>query len=274
VRYKSAIAKLDVLVTLVCIVLIIVNLGGLGSAGRERARRMVCASNMARLAQANHIYADNWDEQFCPPMMEDENMPETERSHCWVTNNNFRTYTALEGKQVEGSEYMVPKEYQCPTDILFKKGESSSWGVLASYAYNVSDWQGNPNPELSLNCYWNDGVGTCCSCEPQPWLVGHKRTAIENPSKKINFTDSGDWWCAWDGADYEEAWDIVGQGNWDDYEVIGIFGPVLYRHNEGANFAFYDGHVEYLPKEQAYVEQAGSNPPERDATGMWFVLEW
>ena len=232
--------------------------------------------NMARLAQANHIYADTWDEQFCPPMMQDEDMPEDEQQKNWLTNNDFREYTGLDEKQVEDNEAIPPKEYQCPTDILFKKGQPCSWGSLASYAYNVSDWQNNPDPELSLMCFWIDGVGSCCSCQPQPWLVGHKRTAIKLPSKEINFTDSSDWWCAWkEGANYRLAWDIVGHGNWDDYSEVGVYGPVLYRHNEGANFAFYDGHVEWLPKEEAFIKDTGgSTPPERDATGMWYVLEW
>ncbi len=273
-KCKSAVTKVEFIVILVCIVFALFNLGGLNSAGRERARRMVCAANMARLAQANHIYANNWDEQFCPPMMEDDDMPSNERRKEWLTNNDFRKYTGLDDKQLEENEEIMPKEYQCPTDIIFKKGQPNSWGYLASYAYNVSDWQGNPDPELSLNCFWNDFY-SCCTCQPQPWLVGHKRTAIENPSKKINFTDSSDWWCAWErGADYERAWDVIGQGNWDDYEKIGVFGPVLYRHNEGANFAFYDGHIEYLPKQQAYIEQQGDDPPEQDATGMWYILQW
>jgi len=279
-KYKRAITKADFLVTLVCIILAFLNLGGLSSMGRERARRMLCAATMARLAQANHIYANNWDEQFCPPMMEDRTAPigpPDERRHIWLTNHDFQKYMGFDERQMIGG-LIPPKEYQCPSNILFKEGRASAYYVLVSYAYNVSDWAGNPNPGMDLNCFWQS-VGECTSgLDPPTWQIGHKRTVVRNASKKINFTDSGDWWCAcisYNGANYEMAWDIVGHGNWDDYSEVGVYGPVLYRHNEGANFAFYDGHVEWLPKEEAFIKDiGGSTPPERDATGMWYVLEW
>jgi len=284
-KYKRAITKSELLVTLVCTIFALLNLGGLSSIGRERARRMVCAVNMARLAQANHIYADNWDEQFCPPMMENRNAPTTptdERRHIWLLNEDFRKYLGLGDKQVESHYGLVmPKEYQCPSNILSIKGQTTCYDVLVSYAYNVADWTNNPKQELKYNCFWD----ACCACTSSAnptWQIGHKRTAVKNASKKINFVDSSDWWATcfgYNGANYEVAWDLAGQVPahsciGPSYSDIGIYGPVLYRHNEGANLAFYDGHVKYLPKQQAYIEQEGDDPPERDATGMWYVLEW
>jgi len=255
-KYKGAITKAELLVMLVCIILAGLNFGGLSNAGRERARRMVCAVNMARLAQANHIYADNWDEWFCPPMMYNADLPLSERYSNWLQNPDFRWYTGLDEKQTWDDMTVMPKEYFCPTDKVARCGQVSVYDVLCSYAYNVTDWI------AELNDYWN---GTCTS----PWQIGHKRTAIPRASGKINFADSTDWWCIWWGADYEDGWDIVGHGSWEDYGNVGIYGPVLYRHSEGANFAFYDGHVEHLPKEEAYINENG-----QDATGMWYVGEF
>jgi len=288
-KYKGAITKADFLVTLVCVILAFLNLGGLSSAGRERARRMVCAVNMARLAQANHVYADNWDEQFCPPMMEDRNMPMSpidERRENWLLNNDFRKYLAIDEKSErdedgEIQEMVMPKEYQCPTNILFKKNQVSAYNFLVSYAYNVADWTNNPNSRLRYTCFWS----ACCACTSSAnptWLIGHKRTAVKNASEKINFVESCDWWgTCFNGANYEIAWDLAGQVpghsyTGPSYADYGIYGPVLYRHNEGANFAFYDGHVEWLPKGKAFIEDTTAplnKPPQRDATGMWYVFE-
>ena len=46
---------------------------------------------------------------------------------------------------------------------------------------------------------------------------------------------------------------------------VGCDGPTLYRHNEGVNLAFYDGHVEYRKKEKVWSQEAwdAGNP------GMW-----
>ncbi len=276
-KYKNSITKAEFLVMFVCIIFALLNFGALNSAGRERARRMVCAANMARFSRANHIYANNWDEQFCPPMMQDRNMPETptdERCKNWLTNNDFRRYMAIDEKQtVTWSELILPKEYQCPSNILFRKGQRSIYNFLVSYAYNVTDWNGG-HPTHNIACFWNSS--TACTTPVVPtWQIGWKRTEIKHAAEKINFVESNDWWAKWrDGANYVQGWDIVGHGNWDDYAAVGMYGSTLYRHNEGANFAFYDGHVDYLPKEKACIDVDGSltDYDTQDATGMWYVL--
>ncbi len=230
---------------------------------KEMAGRVVCANNERQLATANNLYAANWDEQFCPPMMYNTQMPSELRKLNWLTNPDFRKYMALDDKQVSEKMEIMPDEYFCPADKVARYDEVSIYDVLCSYAYNVTDWNGE------FGCYWPP-----VSCE-SPWQIGHKRTAIPRASEKINFTDSSDWWCTWWGANYVKAWDLVGHGSWYDYNEVGIWGPVLYRHSEGANFAFYDGHVEHLPKGKAFVDvdDDPSNGDTKDATGMWYVDE-
>jgi prepilin-type processing-associated H-X9-DG protein len=238
---------------------------------KEMAGRVVCASNERQLAAANHLYANNWDEQFCPPMMWNENRPDAPlplakdayRRVNWLTNPEFRKYMALDDTGNNAEMTVMPDDYFCPADKLARYDKESVWDVLVSYGYNVAEWY---YPDDVLNCYW-PGNAACSS----PWQIGHKRTAIPRASEKINFMDSCDWWATWNpGADYANAWDLLGQKpSHPDYADIGVYGPVIYRHNEGANFAFYDGHVEHLPKDKAYIET--DDEPPRDKTGMWFV---
>jgi len=176
---------------------------------------------------------------------------------------------------------VMPDEYFCPADKVARYDIESFYGILVSYAYNVSDWTNHPKTELNYNCFW-DPVGSCTPGATTKWLIGHKRTAIKRASEKINFVDSCDWWgTCFNGANYEIAWDLAGQVpghsyTGPSYADYNIYGPVLYRHNEGANFAFYDGHVEWLPKDKAFIEDttAPTNLPiKRDATGMWYCYE-
>jgi prepilin-type processing-associated H-X9-DG protein len=246
---------------------------------KEMAGRVVCGHNERQLAAANHLYANSWDEQFCPPMMENEKMPDAPepldkddyREVNWLTNPEFRKYMALDDKQVDTSRLAVmPDEYFCPADKVARYDWDTIYGVLASYGYNVAEWY---YPTDVINDYWPKGI----SCPKQPWQIGHKRTAVPRASEKINFTDSVDWWVTWNpGADYANAWDLLGQvpahppkqPNYD--EDASVYGPVIYRHNEGANFAFYDGHVEHLNKKKVYIEEEDVTPL-KDKTGMWFV---
>ena len=279
--------ELMVVIAVIALLLAIL-VPGLGRA-REMGGRVVCANNEKQLMLANNLYANNWDEYFCPPMMWNPDMPAGKspnvnrqyRKHNWVYNPDFRKYMGLDDKQIKKwSLNIMPEEYFCPVDKVARYGKVSQYGVLVSYAYNVSDWNGaSSDDSRNLGCYWCDPQGNkpdCApDCNPTPWMIGHKRTAIPRASEKLAFTDSCDWWCVWDnGANYEEGWDKVGHGNWEKYDEVNVWGPVLYRHNEGANVCFYDGHVEHMAKQKVYIDKGedAGDPPDRDGTGMWFVI--
>jgi prepilin-type processing-associated H-X9-DG protein len=244
---------------------------------------------MRQLLTANNLYANSWDEQYCPPMMQDDSMPdestsptgENERLRNWLGNHDFQKFMGLEDK-MDGGGTIMPDDYTCPADKLVRYERISRYGVLSSYAYNISDWNGGP-AEQDIQCYWDseDGGGVP-QCTPQPWLIGHKRTAIPRASEKINFTEGNDWWASWEnGANYVQGWDVLGQAlshskDLPNYaEDVTMWGATLYRHNEGCNLAFYDGHVEYMSKEKIFIDEDGdlTDADDEDATGMWFVLE-
>jgi prepilin-type processing-associated H-X9-DG protein len=82
-----------------------------------------------------------------------------------------------------------------------------------------------------------------------PWrpniVYALKTDQVVKPAEKIHFMD-GQWFVVYiGGAEYKRVWDVYGDkmGGWE-------WDAASYRHDEGANIAFYDGHVEYWPKEQ------------------------
>lgn len=44
----------------------------------------------------------------------------------------------------------------------------------------------------------------------------------------------------------------------------------MYRHNEGANIAFYDGHAERIRKEKVWIQENWSSNPKMP--GMWVAV--
>jgi prepilin-type processing-associated H-X9-DG protein len=159
----------------------------------------------------------------------------------------------------------TPKEYRCPADRQIfnprlyayanNPGQSNeqNTGTLTSYSYNFEDW------------FPSDGRSWSLASQDH---AGHKLSAVEEPSGKLIFHDGHDWWSQWKGADYIRGWDQLGQkGSVQNYKDAGCGGPTLYRHNEGANFGFYDGHGERLRKQQAWVQADWDATPKRP--GRW-----
>ena len=60
-------------------------------------------------------------------------------------------------------------------------------------------------------------------------------------------------------------------GREPSYKAAGCGGPTLYRHNENANLAFYDGHVETWRKNKLWVPEHYNDRPYKP--DIWVVKE-
>jgi hypothetical protein len=63
-KARSPFAKKDILAVLACALILLMNLGALGNAARERAKRAVCLANLSRLTMAWHAFADDNDDRI------------------------------------------------------------------------------------------------------------------------------------------------------------------------------------------------------------------
>jgi prepilin-type processing-associated H-X9-DG protein len=106
---------------------------------------------------------------------------------------------------------------------------------------------------------------------PVPFGYGISHTAqnMKRAADSLAFTEGPDWYIGWDGADYTKGWDSLGQQNLDVYQKHSpaVYGPVHYRHSEGVNVAFYDGHVSYMKKQDVFIKADHEDHPSRP--GMW-----
>ncbi len=231
----------------------------LGATNKETAFRAECANHLRAFLTANTIYANSNNQSYVPVRYVDPNG----RRLAWLANQTFRNimnldaYIKQEDRQVNGSIllYDLPNAYLCPSDKISPyKQNRFFWDgayVLLSYAYNFTDW--------SIS-NWDSWTG-------YPKDAGHKADTIPLPAEKLAFTDSVDWFCLWHSADYRIGWDKLGQANNQAYKDAHAYGPVLYRHNEGANVGFYDGHVKYMKKQQIFVIADYEATPREP--GMW-----
>jgi prepilin-type N-terminal cleavage/methylation domain-containing protein/prepilin-type processing-associated H-X9-DG protein len=249
------------------------------SKARDLAKRIVCANHLKSLMTANFIYSQSCDGWFCP--IDYATFPKTgaaKNKTPWMTNTLFRKIMLMSHRHnaedvltasQAASDFMVQKEYLCPNDDISKNVSNAVFNgatVSTSYGYNATDF-GYKYQDITDPGWWTT----------QP-AIGHMSQSIKRPSEKLAFTDSIDWWTAWEGADYRVGWDVYHQATIAQYrqqdptvtpppKSKAVYGPVLYRHSEGANAVFYDGHVSYMKKQEVFVTQDYDNCPRNP--GIW-----
>ncbi len=239
--------ELLVVIAIIALLMAIV-MPGLRKA-KEAAKRIVCANNLKTLGLSNEIYANEHGGYFVPAY--DSSLGSGGSQ--WLVNKAFRDI--MDRDSIADSttgNYQTPKKFLCPSDQISGDEENAgdSGDVLSSYAMNMTDW----------------GF-TLPTSHPNYKYRGHRITNIKSPGTRLAFADGVDWWMDWEAANFREGWDLFGQMSIDEYQDEGFYGPIIYRHNEGACLAFYDGHAEYYKKERIFVEEDFDADPKRP--GMW-----
>jgi len=245
----------ELLVVIAIIALLMAILMPAMSRAREQARRIVCANNLRTIASGDQMYADSSDDYHVPIFS--GLSPPPQGDWLWFENPLFVRIVDMKGrKNTEASQgytaHTLPKDFKCPSDKrtvanggLLKYSDGgvegvsygmSSWGLASYYC---KDW-----------CYYKNG----------PDGPGKRRahalktTQVNRPSEKFFFMDSV-WFAVWyddaDIAKWRQSGDVMGGAAWD---------RPAYRHSEGANVLFYDGHVNYMPMQQIHVEDPGGDP--------------
>jgi prepilin-type N-terminal cleavage/methylation domain-containing protein/prepilin-type processing-associated H-X9-DG protein len=292
-RSKAGFTLVELLVVIAVIALLMAILLPALTKAKELARRIICGNNQRTLMTANFAYASTYDGWFVPidyfvrvsSIINDGPISVASISvkagrdgggHTsqydftnWIENKAYRKIMALDSmKRKSGSPddnmYTWPDEFSCPSDEIVKDPENidEQGGVLISYGYNTTEFM-----------YRYGWMATINQWTTQP-VLGHRSQSIKNAPEKLAFVDSVDWWAAWGGADYKKGWDVLGQATIKDYREDprlpdgAVYGPTIYRHSEGTNVAFYDGHVSYMKKQEVFIEENYACPPDLKP-GMW-----
>jgi prepilin-type N-terminal cleavage/methylation domain-containing protein/prepilin-type processing-associated H-X9-DG protein len=249
-RTKRAFTLIELLVVISIIALLMAILMPALLRAKELGKRMSCASHVRSLGMASVVYADEADGWYVPIIYRPQGSGSTTQV-AWPSNQLFRKLIGYKDKQASWeSGWHAPKEYRCPSDLVGMQDRPDRlYTNFISYSANITDW-------YYTNWY---AFG----------YAGHKNVTVPMPATKLFFSESNDWWFWWKGANYVKGWDVLGQDTIMPYKDVGCDGPTLYRHSEGVNMSFYDGHVEYRKKDKVWNDDDwGAGKP-----GMWSTFK-
>jgi len=257
---QAAFSLIELLVVIAIIALLLALVVPALKKAKHTAQRLVCQNNLKTLAMANEVYAskyDNWYVSNIDTTMTGRGEP------TWNSNSAFREIVGLEDAYV-GSSFILPKEYRCPLDEQdedYWRQAGGTYQNRVSYGYNFTDW--GPDSKNPAVWYGNIPVSN--------WACRFRMSDIRSPARKMMFLDAGDWAAYMSGANYKLYWDRDGQ-DIVKYRSRNMWYPTYFRHNEGANIAYFDGHVDFQKKESLFYYA----PPESLAgdfglnASIWF----
>jgi prepilin-type processing-associated H-X9-DG protein len=253
---------------------------------KERGKRIVCGSNLKQLGMAYTMYAQLYGGRFVPVEVWEYDLAQkaldsggydivlpdgtviTPWIPVWCGNKAFVNLLDQSGAENRGYHlvdnpedyYALPVKFRCPSYPRKKAEEAGAAPITSvgrtSYAPNMTDWaraddefgEGSPEAEAMSEQIWDRGV-----------MVSE----IKRPATKILFTDAQGLHVTyvWDQGNYVNHWDEHGEIVGKEDEVgDGHGNEPAYRHSEGANIAFCDGHTEYRKKDEMFYFLDGNRP--------------
>jgi prepilin-type N-terminal cleavage/methylation domain-containing protein/prepilin-type processing-associated H-X9-DG protein len=230
-KHGFTLIELLVVISIIALLMAIM-MPALGRA-REIAKKMVCMSNTRTMGLGVMMYvqeSDNWS----LPMINDSNQ-------IWFRNRLYAAIVGMKGRRNSVADQVanaltLPDEFMCPSDPRKpNKGMlETSPGTILGTSYGLNGTGMWPPSGRGWNYHHYNGLG--------------KFTRVIKPQDKFMFMDSTDWAVHMDSANYKAYWDVYG-----NIVTSQRWHTPAYRHDEGLNMVYYDGHVEYLPKEKVYI---------------------
>ena len=248
---------------------------------KERGKRAVCMSNIRQLSLANILYAQLYNGRFIPVKTEPyeivlpDGTVDEPTWPVWCANPKFvklLDQNILEnvgynlGGNLSVRYFGLPKKFSCPSYPSEKASMARAVGdgdyiLRTSYGTNITDAsleETNDEENPVVDAIWGKGP-----------IVDQ----IKRPADKLLFTDSlnPDVTYAQDNGSYNgnyiDHWDEHGEiSNLDDESYPDCYWrpEPMYRHSDGANVAFCDGHVEYLKKTEMFYFNDDNRPDNVD----------
>jgi len=237
-RERGAFTLVEMLVVIGLIALLLGLLLVALAKARRQSQQIACASTLRQIATVQQLYLNEFKDYYLPvkwgydltrpagwpPIPPLPEPPAVTHLH-WPGNPAFRR--GLQLRQFGTTR--VPYGLICPRAVLaINEADKNGYVIQRSYGYNTDSLNGRAGAPV--------------------YYTGHKRKDVRSPATKLMFADATSGNITKAGATnydkYGEFWGLPpGGGN-------PITNVTAYRHDKGANVAFWDGHVERLRRDE------------------------
>jgi prepilin-type N-terminal cleavage/methylation domain-containing protein/prepilin-type processing-associated H-X9-DG protein len=205
---------------------------------RRASQRIACASTLRQLALVQQFYLNEFRDHYLPikwgldltrpagwPPVAPPAVPPSVTHLHWPGNPSFRR--TLQIRQFGTNR--VPYKLICPlAPLAVQDTNPQGHPIVRSYGYNHEGLNGRANPPV--------------------YFTGHKRKDVRSPSTKLMFADATSGNITKNGATNYDKWgEFWGLPPGGGAPVTNV---IAYRHEKGANVAFWDGHLEWLRRDQ------------------------
>jgi prepilin-type processing-associated H-X9-DG protein/prepilin-type N-terminal cleavage/methylation domain-containing protein len=267
------------------------------SKARAVSNKIKCMSNIRQFMMADQMYINEW-KGFHIPSYVDYNNDGLGAMDIWSANPAFRRSLSMRligPTEVQASPTTfyngyVPYGFICPSATRFISNVSSNdhndqlFPMALAYGMNVegisSDGNLVPNPTP-----W--AVSSSSPTRPGSGCFGYKRSQVRRAAEKLRFVDaisnqamggqvdeSGSGVSPGTGgkiSNYDKVNERTGTGTLPGGGSYNANMMTAWRHQGGANVAFFDGHAEWLRKDLIYTTDAAGNIIGNDK--LWKVLQ-
>jgi prepilin-type processing-associated H-X9-DG protein/prepilin-type N-terminal cleavage/methylation domain-containing protein len=306
---RQAFTLVELLVVIGIIAVLVAILFPVLGKAREQAERVRCASNLRQFAQADEVYVNETKGWHLPGFW-DNNPTLTgiankgyQYNRTWPGIFTFRRYLDMpvtDEAVATGKNqrcYVDRAKWYCPTmnkdfapNNEVYEPTVNTWFLPMNYSYgmnvtgidedNAAHGSTPDNPKGGATP--NGSQDNPAPIQVTKGFHGYNRSQVKRPSEKLMFVDAYSqalvnvWgsgvFPGWNGkvSNYDDVFERSGAGTLPDGRPYDSTRMTAWRHRNGANVCYFDGHVQWLHKDFIYTHDSAGNPAPN--WGLWDVM--